>query len=73
MLDKEWIIFGSMLGRWARVGLLVGQTLTFDIKHLKKHHNFAVLNAQRSIVIVICFQTNFPDLGAVLCSMGVHL
>ena len=63
---------GSFLGLcWARLGLVVGQTLTFDIKHLKKHHNFAVLNAQRSIVI--CFQTNCPDLGAVRCSMGVHL
>jgi hypothetical protein len=29
---------GSFLGLcWARVGLLVGQTLTFDIKHLKKN------------------------------------
>ena len=29
---------GSFLGLcWARVGLVVGQTLTFDIKHLKKN------------------------------------
>ena len=69
VLDKEWVIFWSMLGPcWAFGGP------DFDFWHKtfkKKHHNFAVLNAQRSIVI--CVQTNFPDLGAVRCSMGLMI